>query len=273
MARQKEIRYEAVRKSLTQLELHHHSLKNAGQKLAAEATRSPASSGETYDQSLELSKDCLRIIGDLCDRLEGEDVDASQSALHRVDLAFHRASRSKTPTLCLVNIWRVIEATEQLLADIADKYGYVRLSEEMALPATDGEETRAADLARLFTEYEEAMAARVKAPRPAGPPFSYGVLHWRGSQLYYVERAEDGARWIELDPDYERESFDLEEDAELVTARTMDGYSVMLRMDLIVDDNEVDNYILGQNGSQYFVPGAQLAAEQGQKRGPKGRRL
>jgi hypothetical protein len=272
-AREKEKRYEEIRKSLSQLDLHQHSLKNAGQKLVSEASGSPAaSSGATYEQSLQLSKDCLRIISYLGDHLDKEDLNACQSALDRVDLAVQRASQAKTPTLCMVNVWRVIEAAEQFLVSIADKYDYVRLSEETALEAIEGEETQAADLAKLFEEYEEAMAAKMQAPKPAGPPFSYGVLHWRGSQLFYIESVEDGVRWIELDPSYETENIDLEEGAELLWARTIDGYEVMIRLDIVVDDNEVDNYIVSQEGSEYFVSGFQLAAEQGQAGSRKGRR-
>jgi hypothetical protein len=271
-ARERERRYEEIRKSLTQLDLHQHSLKNAGQKLVSEGARSPtAASGTTYEQSLQLSKECLRIISALCDHLDEEDLDACESALNRVDLAVERASRAKTATLCMVNIWRVIEASEQFLASIADKYDYVKLSEETALETVEGEEVEAAELAKLFEEYEEAMATKTQVPKPTGPPFSEGVLYWRGSQLYYVERVEDGARWIELDSSYDLENIDLEDTAELVWARTIDGYEVMLRLDLVVDENEVDNYVLSQQGSEYFISGTQLAAEQGRSR--RGRRM
>jgi hypothetical protein len=101
----------------------------------------------------------------------------------------------------MVNIWRVIEATELLLNDMAEKYGYPRLSEQTALELTEGQRSKAAELAKLFEEYEDVMTTRASAPGPGGPPFANGILRWRGSQLFYVERTEDAARWIELDPD------------------------------------------------------------------------
>ena len=274
MARDKEKRYEEIRKSLTLLDLHHHSLNNVGQKLVSGAVELPvASSGALYEQSLQLSKDCLRIVHDLCDHLDTEDLDSCQSALDRLDLAIQKASQAKTPTLCVVNVWRVIEATEQFLTGIAEKYDYVRMSEEMALEAIEGQESKAAELAKLFAEYEEVMSTKVHIPKPPGPPFSHGIVSWRGSQLFYVQRVEDGTRWIELDSEYERESVvDEDEAVELARARTIEGYPITLRLDLMVDENEVDNYILSQQGSEYFVSGAQIAREVKKRRGRKGRR-
>lgn len=274
MAREKEQQYEAIRKSLTQLDLHHHSLKRVGRKLATEAAKpSVASSGALYEQSLQLGKGSTKIIHDLCQRLSEEDLDSCESALNRVDLAIRRASQAKSPTLCMVNVWRVIEATEQLLTGIAHKYDYVRLSEEAALEVPEGEETKAAELDKLFEEYEEVMATKIGIPKPAGPPFSHGILHWRGSQLFYVERIEDGARWIELDPDYERQGSVYEEEAaEIVRARTIEGYPITLSLDLMVDENEIDNYLVSQIGAEYFVSGAQIAEEGEKRRGRKGHR-
>ena len=275
MTLEKEKRYEEIRRSLTQLDLHHLSLENMGQKLASKAAKSfAASSGTVHQQSLQLSNDCSRIIHDLCDHLDREHLDSCESALNKVDLAVHRASQAKTPTLCMVNVWRVVEAIDQFLAGIADKYGYVRLSEEMAFEPTEEKGSKAAELDKLFEEYEEAMATKTDTPMPAGPPFSRGILRWRGSQLFYVERVEDGARWIELDPDYETEAIPEEDEAvELAEARTIEGYSITLRLDLRVDENEVDSYIRSQKGSEYFVLGSQVASEQGKSRGMRGRRL
>jgi hypothetical protein len=36
---------------------------------------------------------------------------------------------------------------------------------------------------------------------------------------------------------------------------------------LKVDEDQVDNYILGQKGSEYYVLGAQFAGEEGKRRG------
>lgn len=273
-ARGKEEQYEGIRKSLAQLDLHHHSLKKVGQKLATEAAKpSASSSGALYEQSLRLGRESTEIIHDLCQRLSEEDLDSCQSALNRVDLAMRRASQAKSPTLCMVNVWRVIEATEQLLTGIAHKYDYVRLSDEAALKAAKGEKSKAAELDKLFEEYEEVMATKVEIPKPAGPPFSHGILHWRGSQLFYVERIEDGARWIELDPDFERKgSIYEEEGAEIVQARTIEGYLITLSLDLMVDENEIDKYLVSQIGAEYFVSGAQIAKEGKKRRGQKGHR-
>lgn len=273
MARELGKGYEQIRESLTQLDLHHHSLNNIAQRLVPEAPKPlAASSGALYEQALQLSKDCFRIIHDLCDHLDKEDLDSCQSMLDRVDLAVHRASEGKTPTLCMANVWRVIEATEQFLGAIADKYNYARLSEEMAWEAMEDQESKAAEMANLFAEYKKAMATKVEAPKPAGPPFSHGILYWRGSQLLYVQRIQDGARWIEVDPDCERDGvIDEEEAVKLVQTRTIEGYPITLRLDLMVDEMQVDKYIHSAMGSEYLASGSQIAkGKRGRDR--KGRR-
>ncbi len=274
MAKENGKRYGEIRQSLTQLDLHHHSLSRLGHKLVSEATKPvTGSSAALYAQSLQLSKDCFRTIHDLCENLDKEDLDSCQSVLNRLDLAIHRASQARTPTLCIVNIWRVIEAIEQFLTGIVDKYGYVRLSEEVAPQTTEEQNSEAAELARLFAEYRDSMATKPDTPEYVAPPFSHGVLRWRDKRLFYVERIEDGARWIELDPDYEREGVvDEQEAIELVRARTIEGHPITLRLDLIVDEFEVDNYVRSQMGSEYFVSGYQISGERTKNRGQRGRR-
>lgn len=272
--RDKEQRHDEVRKALTQLDLYHHSLKLVGHKLLSEAEGSRAgATGPLYEQSLRLSNDYYGAMRDLCDLLDSEDVDPCRSTLEQLDLAMRRASQAKSRTLHMVNIWRVIEAGDQFLAGIAHRYGYVRLSEETSLGTDEEDQKKAAELAELFEQYEEAMATRPVRAKPSGPPFSHGILHWRRSQLFYVEKVEDGARWIELDPDYERRSMtDDQVGVELAQARTIEGYPITLRLDLLVDENDVDSFIQSQEGSEYFVSGAQVAKEQQSRRPGRRRR-
>lgn len=268
MASEKERRHGEVRQSLTQLDLYCHALNLLGQKLVAQTEKATGGAETALDNaSLQLGRDALSLIENLGKHVDGDDVDLCRSTLSRVDLAIHKASRSKTPTLHMVNVWRLIEACEQLMNSIADKYGYERLFEGAGLETSDGEESRAEELAQLFEEYEKAMGERAQAPKPIGPPFSHGILRWRGNQLFYVERVEDGARWIELDPDYERSSITEDQDAvEICQARSIGGYPITLRLDLIVDENAVDDYLRSQEGSEYYVSEHQLVRERGSKR-------
>lgn len=263
MASEKEKRYEEVRKSLTRLDLYHHSLKLVGDKLVSEAPKAPVSSSDAlHERSLQLSTDCTTVIQELCGLLDQDDVDACQSVLNQVDLAARRAARAKTRTLRMVNTWRVIEASDQFLASVAKKYGYERVSGETDLDASDGEDAKAAELAKLFSEYESAMGTRSGGDKHLAPPFSHAVLHWRGSQLFYVETVEDGVRWIELDPDYERQVVaEDSEEVEIAEARTIEGYPITLVLDVTVDEAELDSYILSQRGQEYHVSGNQVVRD------------
>ena len=79
-------------------------------------------------------------------------------------------------------------------------------------------------------------------------------------------------RWIELDPDYERSSITEDQDAvETCQARSIGGYPITLRSDLIVDENAVDDYLRSQEGSEYYVSGHQVVRERGGKPGRKRR--
>ncbi len=274
LLRDTEKRYEKIHKLLTQLDLYHHSLNNLGRKLVPQASKAPSASlGALYEESLQLSRDCSRVVHALCDNLDEKHLDFCRSALDRLNLAIHKASQAKTPTLSLVNIWRVMETIEQFFAGIAQDYDYTRVSGEAALQAIEGQESNSAELAKLFAQYAEIMATKIDIPGPTGPPFSHGVLHWRGSQLFYVEKVEDGTRWIELDPDCERDSVIEEEEAvKLAKTRTIEGYPITLRLDLKVDQVALDNYLLSQQGSEYFVSGSQIAGELKTRLGRKQRR-
>jgi hypothetical protein len=263
-----------ILKSLTRLDLYLHSLRLAGEKLVLQAGET--GSGEPEDlleKSLQLANDCSGVIHGLEQLLNGADLRPWESAVNRVDLAIRRASRPGTLTLGLVNIWRVVEAGDELVSSLAQKYGYRRLMGNSELDAAESDETKGAELARLFEEYGNAMAAEPEAVGSAGPPFQFGILRWRGSQLFYVQRVEDGVRWIELDPDYEPQTLGEEPDAsESVQARTIEGHQIELRLDLETDDDEVNRYVRSQRGNEYYVSGYQVITEKGLNRRQQRRR-
>lgn len=263
MASETEKRFEEVRKSLRRLDLYHHSLKLVGDKLVSEAAETPARTSDAlHERSLQLSRDCTEVIQELCRLLDQDDVDACQSVLNQVDLAARRAAQAKTPTLHMVNIFRAIEASDQFLAGVAKKYGYERVFGETESEASDREDTKAAELAKLFAEYESAIATRSDGHKHLAPPFSHGVLRWRESALFYVETVEDGVRWIELDPDYEMQGVaEDSEEVEIFEARTIEGYPITLVLDATVDEDELESYILSQRGQEYFVSGFQVVRE------------
>ncbi len=45
----------------------------------------------------------------------------------------------------------------------------------MAFEALEEQESKAAEMANPFAEYEEVMATKVEDPRPAGPPSAHGI--------------------------------------------------------------------------------------------------
>lgn len=272
MPRKNDKRYEQIRELFTRLDLCYHSLKLVGEELISESSGSSVHSSSVLgEKAVQLSKECSKVIREMYGRLDAQELDLSESALNRVELAIRRASESRTHTLQAVHIWRVIEAADRYLANVSPKYGYVRLSRKMALEAVEKHKKQNAQLAQLFREYKEAMATGEVSGKPAPAPFSHGILRWRGSQLYYGERIGDGVRWIELDPDYEVESVDDDEEGvELVEAKTIEGHLIKLRLDTVVDEVEVDTYLGQQKLSPYIVTGAQIAREQ--KRGSRRKR-
>jgi hypothetical protein len=267
-------RHEQVRQAFRRLDLYHHSLRLVGEGLLAQSRDSSLSpSDPPHVRSLQLIEECLTAMQGLGDYLDREDVALHESALSQIDLGFRRASRAKTHTMHTVNVWRVIEVSDRFLASIAGNYGYERLAEGVPPETVDTDDSAADRLAELFAEYEDAMATKAEPRKPARPPFSHGVLRWRGSQLFYVQRIEDGARWIELDPNFERRGI-AEEAGEVETseARTLDGYPITLMLDLVIDEAEVDRYIRSQWGREYYVSGYQIAAEMAAKGNGKKRR-
>jgi hypothetical protein len=267
-------RSEDIAKSFRQLDLYQHSLRNLGEELILRA-RDPAAGqpAELVDKSLRLAQDCSGLIEGLETLLEAEDTAAARTAVRRVDEAIGKATRAGTPTLQMVNIWRVVEATDEFLSSLAGKYGYTRLASELEAGLIEGTQSQGAELARLFEEYENAMATTPGGAGQLEPPFEFGILRWRGTQLFYVERVEDGARWIELDPNHEPQTTGQEGGgAEIAQARTIEGHQIELMLDLETDESEVDDYIRSQRGSEYYVSGYQVVAEKQGLGGRQGRR-
>lgn len=176
---------ERIRKLLTQLDLCHHSLKHVGERLVSQAREYPtASSAADYERSLRLSKDCSRIIHELCDHLDRADLGPCQSALGSIDRAIRRASQPATDTQHLVNIWRVVESAEQFLTIIAEEYGYVTLSKQIALEPIEAREREDDELARPPIRHRVAVATEVAIPaKPIAVPSFRALPRWRARQL------------------------------------------------------------------------------------------
>jgi hypothetical protein len=173
----------------------------------------------------------------------------------------------------MVNIWRVVEASDEFLSLLASKYGYTRLTAELEGGLTEAGETNGEQLAKLFAEYGDAMSTTPGGAAQPVPPFMFGILRWRGTQLFYVERVEDGARWVELDTNHEVQITGREASgAELAQARTIEGHQIELVLDSETKENEVDAYIRSQRGSEYYVSGYQVVAERQGKGGRRARR-
>jgi hypothetical protein len=258
----------------TRLDLYHHSLRLAGERLVLRAHELELGSlADLREKSLELAKDWFELVGGLREHLYDEDVPVWRSAVIRVERAINRASRATTATVQMVNIWRVVEAGDQFLSAVAPKYGYTRLSGESEVGLANGDEPRRAELTRLFTEYEDAMGGGAEPTPGSSPPFLCGILRWRGSQLFYVERVEDGARWVELDPEYEPQTVGEElGGVEFAEARTIEGHEIELMLDMDVSGEKVDEYIHSQRGHEYLVSGYQFVGEKQTEGGGQNRR-
>jgi len=193
---------QAILSTLTRIDLYHHSLRMAADKLMAQigSAEGADASVELRERSLELGRECSDVLGSLRGLVNEDERGPVDSALDTVDLALTRASGASNETLHLLNIWRVVEATERLVSVLGDRHGYESISGESVPVVNDEREVKGARLVRLFGEYEDAMAREPSPVAEGGPPFEHGILQWRGNQLYYVQRVEDGARWVELDP-------------------------------------------------------------------------
>jgi len=267
-----ERRTQDIQKALTQLDLYHHSLRLAGEKMVADASQlATGELADLRDRVLQLVNAIVEVLNGLGDFLVEEDLDSWQSLSNRVGVASGKVSRAKTESLVMVNTWRVIGAVDGFLTRVSPRHGYDRVGAALGLEPGADDEAEASALDRLFAQYENTMATQTPDEPIPAPPFQFGVLRWRGSQLFYVERAEDGARWVELDPDEDPRSLGEEPGGvEVAQARTIEGYSIRLMLDVDVDQDELDAYIHSQKGLEYFVSGYQVAAEQEGKRGRRG---
>lgn len=255
---------QAILSTLTRIDLYHHSLKMAADKLIAQigSAEGADASVELRERSLELGRECSDVLGSLRGLVNEDERGPVDSALDTVDLALTRASGASNETLHLLNIWRVVEATERLVSVLGDRHGYESISGESVPVVNDEREVKGTRLVRLFAEYEDAMAREPSPVAEGGPPFEHGILQWRGNQLYYVQRVEDGARWVELDPDSEPRVIGEERGGvEIAEARSVEGYPLNLMLDVNLDANVVDEYIRSQTGHEYYVSGYQVAAE------------
>ncbi len=170
---------EQIRRLLTQLDLCHHSLKHVGQRLAAQAAQPSASSSALYERSLRLSKDCSKIVHELCEQLDSRHMPACRSALVKIDRAVYSASRQETDTSRMVNAWRVVEATEQFLGVAAEKYDYVTLAQQIGPVPGEVREIDSSGAAPLAPGYKEATAKTVTALKPVSVPSFRTVPRFR----------------------------------------------------------------------------------------------
>jgi hypothetical protein len=257
--------------ALTRLDLYHHSLKLLGDKLIASVAQAEPSglTPELEQRSLEVGGEFAELLAAVTAFAEGEERAEVQSALGLIEVALGRATKTTDDTLHMVNVWRIVQVGDQLLSTLARTYGYERLTGDSLATSSDDRGREPAELARLFAEYGDAMGGEPSLAVSTLPPFEHGILQWRGSQLYYVQRVEDGARWVELDPDVEPRVIAEEHGGvEIAEARTSEGYPLNLMLDVELDEKAVGEYLTSQKGREYFVSGYQVAAEIG----PRGRR-
>ncbi|MDH4209450.1 MAG: hypothetical protein OEV76_11295, partial [Anaerolineae bacterium] len=161
---------QTVLSTLTRIDLYHHSLRVAADKIMAQkgAAESAGDSVALRERALDLVRDCSDALSSLRGLVDEGESGAVDSARDIVDLALMRASRASNETLCLVNLWRVVEATERLTSMLAGRYGYESISGESGGAVNDEGEIEGAELARLFTEYEDAMATEPGAVAEVG---------------------------------------------------------------------------------------------------------
>jgi len=263
--------------ALTRLDLYHHSLKLLGEKLIASVAQAEPtrSAPELRRRPLEVGGEFVELLAAVMDFVQGEERAEVQSALDLMELALMRATKTTDDTIHMVNVWRIVQIGDQLLSSLARTYGYERLTGDSLAGASDDHDREPAELDRLFAEYEDAMGGEPSLPVSPLPPFEHGILQWRGSQLYYVQRVEDGARWVELDPDVEPKVIGEERGGvEIAEARTAEGYPLNLMLDVDLDEKAVGEYLASQKGREYFVSGYQIVAENSSRGGrlQRGRR-
>ncbi len=259
---------------MRRLDLYYHSLRLVGERLVAQAEEASVKPSDAlYQRSLQLGEESLGVLRGMTEYLDEQDVDPLESAVNQVGLALRRASRARKHTMHMVNVWRVIEVMDDFLTRIAGQYGYERLSQGVPVEAMRRENSIDDEVIKLFTDYEDAMATKTERSETTVPPFSHGVVRWRGGQLFYIQRTEHGARWIELDPNFERRGVtEGPGGVETSEARMIEGFPITLTLDLDVDENEVDIYIRSQWGRERYASGFEVAAELAAKDVKKGGR-
>jgi peptide/nickel transport system permease protein len=173
-----------LHRRLALLDLHRHSLRLMGRKLAAGPTLSSADASRLlYERSLRFGGECsnaLRLVGE---QLNSEDRGACESTVSRVDLAVERASHAKEHTVFAANIWRVIEAVEQFLEIVAAKYDYNTLSERPALGGMPVAGIESAPVGPGFGRYGEAIAAELQIGKPVSFPKLRAMRRWRARRM------------------------------------------------------------------------------------------
>ena len=250
--------------ALTRVDLYHHSLRLLAERLIT-SVGEPEQwdvAAEVRQRSLEVGEGCAEMLSAVVDYVDGEDRLQVESALERINAALGRASGTADPTLHTVNIWKVVQICDELLSALATRYGYERLTGE-SVAATSGDRGgEPSELAELFAEYEDAMGGEPELDIGPIPPFEHGILQWLGGQLYYVQRVEDRARWVELDPGVEPEVIGQEHGGvEIAEARTAEGYPLNLMLDADLNEEALREYLASQKGREYFVSGYQVATE------------
>jgi peptide/nickel transport system permease protein len=167
---------------LAHLDVYYHSLRLLGQKLVP-GWSSTSSSRALCERSLQLGVDCSVALRGLRERLDSEDMDLCDSALATIELAVQRASRAKGDTQFVVNIWRVIEAVDQVLENVALKHGYATLDERTASADATAAGAVVAPLPSGFARQGGVTGAETETPRPVSVSVLGAIPRWRAKRL------------------------------------------------------------------------------------------
>jgi peptide/nickel transport system permease protein len=183
MARGDDARFDEVQRELAYLELYQHSLRLIGRKLAARSNEASAEMrGALYERSLQLAEECATALRGLVGKLRSEDLGHLDVALRAVTLAVRRASQASGHMLFAINVWRVVEAVERFLTEVAANYGYATLAETVALDRATAAPGAAAPAAPEVAAYQQAWA------RPAESVEPLPVASWRSIPRWRLRR-------------------------------------------------------------------------------------
>jgi peptide/nickel transport system permease protein len=173
-----------LQRRLAHLDLYYHVLLLMGQKLASSADASSRDLPRAlYERSLQLGEDCESALRNLREGLDSEDRRACESAANRVELAVERASRARGHTTFMVNIWRVLDAVEHFLENVAVKYGYAPLSDRTALERATSLEAGGAPFTPSSWVYERVRTAKREIAEPISIPVLRTFPRWRARRL------------------------------------------------------------------------------------------